>query len=301
MASDSYVDFAALKASASIEDVLERYKLTGQFRPKGSQLVGPCPLCESQHETAFQADIEKDCWYCFAEGEGGSVIDFVARHEDVGLRTAGLRIAEWFDAGSGAKVDSSPESPTPGDRETATAILNEPLDFKLESLAAEHPRVQELGIRPRTAAHFGAGYCTAGLMEGRLAIPIHNRAGELVAYTGRATDGEEPAYLYPDGFDRAQEVFNLHRVASAGLSVEYGVYLAPEPARVLRLWQAGIENAVSYLGTVLSARQIELLAEALPHGRRVTIICQKERVPAPRSVAALTRSFYVNIVELDAR
>ena len=53
-------------------------------------------------------------------------------------------------------------------------------------------------------------------MEGRLAIPIHNRAGELVAYTGRATGGEEPAYLYPDGFDRAQEVFNLHRMAAAG-------------------------------------------------------------------------------------
>ena len=107
--------------------------------------------------------------------------------------------------------------------------------------------------------------------------------------------------MYPDGFDRAQEVFNLHRVAAAGLSVEYGVYLAPEPTRVLRLWQAGIKNAVSYLGTGLSARQIELLADALPHGRRVTIICQKERIPSSESVAVLTRSFYVNIVEIDAR
>ena len=301
MASDNYVDFAALKASVLVEDVLERYGLMGQLRPKGFQLVGPCPLCESQHETAFQADTEKDCWYCFAEGEGGSVIDFVARREGVGLRTAGLQIAEWFDAGSGAKVDSSPESPTPTGRETTTVTPNEPLDFKLESLAVEHPHVQKLGIRPRTARHFDAGFCTAGLMEGRLAIPIHSRTGELVAYTGRATGGEEPAYLYPDGFDRAQEVFNLHRVASAGLSVEYGLYLAPEPARVLRLWQAGIENAVSYLGTGLSARQIELLAEARPHGRRVTIICPKERAPAPESVAALTRSFYVHIVELDAR
>ena len=299
MASDNYVDFAALKASVLIEDVLERYGLMGQLRPKGSQLVGPCPLCESQHETAFQADTEKDCWYCFAEGEGGSVIDFVARREGVGLRTAGLQIAKWFDTDSGAKEEGSHDSPC--DREAATATPNEPLDFELESLAAEHLRVRKLGIRPRTASHFGAGYCTAGLMDGRLAIPIHSRTGELVAYTGRATDGEEPVYLYPDGFDRAQEVFNLHRVASAGLSVEYGVYLAPDPARVLRLWQAGIENAVSYLGTGLSARQIELLAKALPHGRRVTIICPKERAPAPESVAALTRSFYVNIVELDAR
>ena len=191
------------------------------------------------------------------------MIDFVARREHVGLRTAGLQIAEWFDTDSATKAD---ELPTSADRETATATPNEPLDFKLQNLAAEYPRVRKLGIRPRTAAYFDAGFCTAGLMEGRLAIPIHNCAGELVAYTGRATGGEEPAYLYPDGFDRAQEVFNLHRVASAGLSVEYGVYLAPEPARVLRLWQAGIENAVSSLGTGLSAQQIELLVEALPHG-----------------------------------
>ena len=208
MASDNYVDFAALKAVVSIKDILERYDLTDQLQPKGSQLVGPCPLCESQHETAFQADTERDCWYCFAEGEGGSVLDFVARREEVGLRTGDLQIAEWFETDSGAKGDRSPDPPMPADRETATAAPNEPLDFELQNLAPEHPRVQKLGIRPRKVAYFDAGFCTVGLMEGRLAIPIHNRAGELVAYTGRATGGEESAYLYPDGFDRTQEVFN---------------------------------------------------------------------------------------------
>ena len=51
-------------------------------------------------------------------------------------------------------------------------------------------------------------------MAGRIAIPIHNEHGELVAYAGR-WPGEPPdgegKYKLPAGFHKSLVVYNLHR------------------------------------------------------------------------------------------
>ncbi len=42
--------------------------------------------------------------------------------------------------------------------------------------------------------HFGLGSASRGLMKGRIAIPIHNENGELVAYAGLE---ESPKWVTP--------------------------------------------------------------------------------------------------------
>ena len=59
----------------------------------------------------------------------------------------------------------------------ALAFTLKPLDPNHESLAA-------LGLGAGTIERFGAGYCTRGLLKNRLAIPVHNGRGELLAYAG---------------------------------------------------------------------------------------------------------------------
>ena len=54
-----------------------------------------------------------------------------------------------------------------------------------------------------------------GMMSGRIAIPIHDDAGRLVAYCGRALGGVEPRYRFPAGFQKSQVLFHHHR-ARAG-------------------------------------------------------------------------------------
>jgi DNA primase len=54
---------------------------------------------------------------------------------------------------------------------------------------------------------WNVGFCTGkGIMAGRVAIPIHNEQGELVAYAGRWTgdppDGEGK-YKLPTGFHKS--------------------------------------------------------------------------------------------------
>jgi len=89
-------------------------------------------------------------------------------------------------------------------------------------------RLDQLGVSQEAASRFGIGYETRSnaLMAGRVCFPVHNRNGELVAYSGRWAgdpneDGvfiddkgqDQPKYKLPKGFQKQLELFNLHRVA----------------------------------------------------------------------------------------
>ena len=86
------------------------------------------------------------------------------------------------------------------------------MGFRL-SLDPAHPYLAERGLSLETVALFGLGFFAGekGTMLGRVCIPIHNAAGELVAYAGRwpgeAPDGTE-RWMLPPGFHKALELFN---------------------------------------------------------------------------------------------
>jgi hypothetical protein len=57
---------------------------------------------------------------------------------------------------------------------------NKPLGFSL-TLDPDHPNLAEWGLTPELVATFGLGFCTKGIMAGRVCIPIHDWQGRLVA------------------------------------------------------------------------------------------------------------------------
>jgi hypothetical protein len=120
-----------------------------------------------------------------------------------------------------------------------------------------------LGLHAETIEHFGAGYCTKGLLKGRLAIPIHNGEGELVAYAGLAVeDDASPRYLFPPNFHPALEVFNLERLAEfAGTGG--ALYLVPEIEGVLRLAEAGVTRVLGLFDGSLSKEQLSAILGVL--------------------------------------
>lgn len=127
----------------------------------------------------------------------------------------------------------------------------------LSYLQPEHQSVQALGIEKETAEAFGAGYAPKGIMRGRLAIPIHSRQGELVAYCGRAVKNESPTLQYPNGFKPEDYIFNAHHAGAGEL------YLVRDPLDVLLAYQNGIENVVSFLTETISAQQLEMLSSLM--------------------------------------
>jgi DNA primase len=98
-------------------------------------------------------------------------------------------------------------------------------------------------------------YHGAGFLAGRCVIPIRDEKRQLVAYVGRAVNGEEPKYRFPSGFRKSQVLFNLDRAMQTGgrnVIVVEGFFDA------LKVHQAG-HPVVALMGTSFSQRQSELL------------------------------------------
>jgi DNA primase len=266
--SQSFVSFAEVKRAVTIVALLDHYDLSGKLTAKGQNLVGACPFCDGKSTRQFQVNREKNAWYCFGCKQGGNVLDFVAKKERVGVRTAALKLDLWFGLGLAEATEQSspaasapaaaPKAPKPVPPPMPEMLLpaaNPPLTFTLKTLDQEHPSLGVLGIEPETVEHFGAGYCAKGLLKGRLAIPIHNAAGELVAYAGLAIEDEtSPRYLFPPKFHPALEVFNRDRLLAI-TEPEGPLYLAPEIEGVLRLVESGHLSALGLFDGSLSEAQ----------------------------------------------
>ena len=269
-----FVSFAEVKRAVTMEAVLTRYGLKEILVPKGKNLAGLCPFCKGKSARQFQVNPVKNAWYCFGCKAGGNVLDFVAKKEGVGVRTAALRLDSWFELGLAEEAEkpSAPsalaetpkvaEEPPLATEETLPAE-NPPLTFTLKTLDPNHAELAALGIGTETIERFGAGYCTKGLLKGRLAIPILSGRGELLAYAGLAVEeGETPRYLFPPKFYPTLEVFNLHRLID--VAEETGpLYLAPEIEGVLRLAEEGVVSVLGLFDGSLSQKQEEAIVGAL--------------------------------------
>lgn len=232
----AFVDFAALKASVSFADVVNRLGL--QLKQSGNQWRGVCPFCQSGGDRALVVTEGKG-FYCFASKKGGDQIALVAHIRDLKVKEA----AEWLGGtvpvtparNSTSNVGTVPESEKGEDQGKRTL---QPLSY----LQAAHEGVQALGITKETLEHFGAGYAPRGILRGRLAIPLRNSSGILAAYVGRALGDEQPKLLFPRDFNPASIIFNGDRVERGDFA-----YLTDDPLQVLIAHQNGIPNVVAVL------------------------------------------------------
>lgn len=306
-----FVSFQAVKRAVSMREVLEHYGLLDTLKRRGDDaLTGPCPIHQGTNPTQFRVSLSKNCWNCFGGCEGGNVLDFVMAMEGVAVRKAALLLTEWFGVKSQdeppkrskamngrrvvtatrnqrpvaaatpvsadppvEKVDETPVDET----ETATGE-NPPLPFAgLKDLDAEHHFLKQRGFSREAMEELGVGYCRKGLMKERMAIPIHNTQGELVAYVGRAIDDRTPIeerYRYPEGFHREWELFNVHRAFRARKTNSFGLLVTADFLDVFRLYEAGYANAVALMGRGVSPRQKQLLLGAVGRKSRLTLLVE---------------------------
>ena len=240
------IDFAELKDRVSIEQAADILGI--KLKKGGPQLRGQCPICKDNSDRAFVITPAKGLYYCFGKcGKGGDAITMAANIRKCSLREAAEFLAGKSGAsGAPAKSDSSRhESPQP-----MTEKGLRPLDY----LQASHEAVQALGVSSETCGQFEAGFAPKGIMRGRLAIPIHDRAGTLLAYCGRAVNDESPSLIFPNGFDPRGAIFNAHRI------VEGDLFLVRDPLQVLTAHESGIENVIAFLTETVTAQQLEQLA-----------------------------------------
>lgn len=253
-----WVSFAEVKAAVSMRLVLEDYGVLGKLRRSGrEQYRGRCPIHRGEGCDAFHAHLGKNVFHCFACGTGGNVLDLVAELEQCSVREAALRLQRRYVAGGWAPA---PRQSGVGGGKLVTEKRggNPVLPFFLRGLVADHPYVADRGLSRETASRFEIGYHAGpGIMTGRLAIPIHDEHGRLVAYCGRSVAAEPPRYKFPAGFRKSAVLFNYHRAAAG---TDRRVVVVEGFFDCMRVHQAGFFSAVALMGSALSPKQADLLA-----------------------------------------
>ena len=133
---------------------------------------------------------------------------------------------------------------------------NSPLKFILK-LDQGNPYLEQRGISKKTVECFGIGFCNRGILQGRIAIPIHDEKGNLIAYAGRNITNEKPKYKFPRGFNKSLVLFNLHRaqLETECLIIVEGFF------GCFKIYQAGFQNTIALMGCSASKEQINLLLQ----------------------------------------
>jgi DNA primase len=279
----TWVEFAAIKRAVRLAPVLEHYQVTGLHRSGQEQYRGRCPIHSGDGEDAFQVNLAKQVFHCFYCGAGGTVLDFVAAMERCGLRQAALQLTSWFGVPACA---AQPLSRPAEMRQLVTEKRSEPLPlgFALRGIDHRHRYLTAREIAEQTAITFGVGfYAGPGLLHGRLVIPIHNQASQLLGYCGRSLDGSQPRYKFPAGFQKSQVLFNLQRAAARG---EPAVIVVEGFFDCMKIHQAGFCSVVALMGAAVSVRQQELLK---CHFREVILMLDGDETGRRASASIATR------------
>jgi DNA primase len=322
-------DLARIKQTVSFPQLISRYSL--QLKPQGGNAFrGRCPLPTHTNEkdsNSFTATLKDKGWVwdCFSTScvsnrggrKGGNILDFVILMEgDTSLFRIGTKLNDWF--GLSAWLLNGNGSPTraghnghgpdavkppvasqaPGSAPTTAEAVerNEPLGFQLKHIDFAHPYMAQRGITPEAAEHFGVGYFPGNskLLKGKIVFPILNARGEgnPVAYAGRSIDDSEPKYVFPPGFKKSFELWNLHRLPECTdhVIVLEGFF------SLIRFHQAGVQNVVSLMGSSASEEQIRLLS-GFP---RVTLCLDPDEAGRASSAAilpTLSRLTHVRVMD----
>lgn len=307
-----------------MEQVLEHYGILDKFKRGTDSFNGPCPIHKGSNPTQFRVSISKNIWNCFSECKhGGNVLDFIAEMDDVSIHAAALRAIEWFnldpeamsadsnhETGEKGEASRTEAAPRPKPIAKSAPVIenstpNTPLKFQLDKLEREHPYlIQERGLTLETIIDFGIGYCNKGMMEGRIAIPIHNMKGEVVAYAGRFP-GEPPEgtpkYKLPPGFRKMQELFNIDRAIKE--PKEHPWLVVKGFFDCMKLHQLGYRKVVGLMNDTLSPAQETLITTHTGSQSQVIVVLGGNaagRAAREDIACRLSRFCFVRVHEFDA-
>lgn len=265
----SAIDFKKVRAEADFLLLLEHYGIAvSKDGQKEGQYKCRCPFHDDR-QPSLKINTARNVFHCFPCEASGNILDFVMRYETLDPLPAAKRLMEI--CGLSGKADTPKKAPPPKPAEPPTAAPSEEdgipsnrvLTFELKltrppeliAWLADH------GIDEAMIDRFGLGLASARskTIGGRLAIPIHDKQGELIAYCGRALDDADPKYRLPTNFRKDLALFNLHRV-TAGEGSPATVILVESYLSVIK-HHADDLAIVSPMGRSIAPAQIALLQE----------------------------------------
>lgn len=281
-------------------DVLRKFDIT--FIEAPDRMFGKCPIHGGDNTTAFSMFKDNGCWTCFTHGcqqqFGNSIFGFtkamLAKAENIPfISYPNKKVAEFLQMNTTSYV--RPKEPEIINVEDI--IQNEPIMLREEAeaiLSEPSPYYLRRGFQAETLKRFSVSEIpNARLMEGRAIVPIFDPEGiNLIGFSGRSTGTRKPKWLHSQDFHRNLSLYNSW---SIGVSPDY-VIVTEGCAKVWRLFEAGISNAVGIYGTFMSDFQIGLLNSIGPS--RVYILMDNDEPgkTAAKNIEKKLAGFYKTVI-----
>jgi DNA primase len=255
------IDFQQVKQAATPEHVMRYLGIT--LKKHGDVWRGSCHLCKSSDPRAFVITDSKRLFHCFKCKEGGDMLKLVSVSKGLPVRDAAIELAKFCGV---ELVTGGASKPVPGTGSPQPDRKGFDAEKYAAGLDPEHASLEPLGVSADTYKAWRAGFSPSGVNRGRLALPICSKEGSVIAYCGRAlSDQQQPALIFPNGVTPQDHIFGAERVKEGEL------FLVRDPLDVLRAYDSGVENVVSFLTDGISSAQLQYLSALMDERRCETV------------------------------
>ncbi len=327
-----------IKDKLDIAEVIRSYITV---LPAGRNFKANCPF-HKEKTPSFMISPERRSWYCFGGcNEGGDVISFVMKYENIEFYDALRMLAER------AGIDSARLRAHASEYKKYDALYqinNAAKDFFKSNLAGE-PRAYcaERGLTPETIADFDVGYAPqgsdvllreltkqgfavqdiehAGLVfktergtywdrfRHRLMFPLYDHGGRVVGFTGRVLPNDPNAAAMgkyvnsPETaiFNKSKILYGFHK-AKRHIRDANAALMVEGQMDCLMAHQAGVRNTVACSGTALTADHLITIRRLAD----TLLLCFDSDEAGQRAIdrgidMALAQDFSVGIVHMHEK
>lgn len=270
-----------------------------KLEQRGANWWGCCPF-HNEKTPSFNIMSEKNMYHCFGCGAGGGIIKFYMEMEKLSFVEAVLALAKKnnIEVIYEGNADFIPQKDSTSDAYKelymrVSGSFHYFLTQREEGSFAKNYLLQrgfteqsiknfQLGYAPRNRKwiktflqqkHYSDAFINdSGLVStkypdysffsNRLMFPIHNKNGDVVAFSARLLEGEGPKYINSREssiYKKREELYGFFQ-AKKRIRTEKKILLCEGNFDVIAFHQAGIDYAVASLGTALTEEQIDLFS-----------------------------------------
>jgi len=197
---------------------------------QGAYIHFPCPACQGKAVIKAYGD-KKNLWYCPECKASGHIISLTMKLKGINYEEAKKLLEDKAFSNSAGKIEEELH-----------------LDYPLEY----HDFLKNEGISSELCEAYGIGYCKKGIMNGHIALTVHDENGMKIAYVG--INPKTRSLKIPKTFNPELYLYNYHRVNS-----DKEVYFTTNLLDCLRIIQKGNQSVCNFGLSYVSSEQFALL------------------------------------------
>lgn len=281
----------------SANDIVDVISAYVRLKKSGRNYMGLCPF-HNEKTPSFHVSADKQLYHCFGCGEGGTVINFIMKSENLDFVDALKTLAQRAHI-TLPEPEQSPQMQRNVRRKQRMLSANTFAAKFFYNTLVKDPNAQKgrdyvasRALLPKTVTSFGIGYAPEGgtqliqhleslgytkqelfdfglavaknnryidKFRGRVMFPIIDVRGNVIGFGGRILDDTKPKYLNSPETEVFNKSQNLFGLNIAKNKKDDRLILVEGFLDVISLHQAGITNAIATLGTSLTQEQTRII------------------------------------------